>query len=112
MIGSPKQIHRQLAPCAMFLLLAVLGTAFGQNDCGDCFHLSSGAITGIVFCDIFITVLIALTVYFISNKIQKKKDEERNRNSQKTEIQESERTYEELQGQARDIYNDIGRARR
>ncbi|KAM8927866.1 TYRO protein tyrosine kinase-binding protein [Pelodytes ibericus] len=101
----------QSPPYVLFLFLTTLGGVHGQDVCGDCLRLDSGAIIGIVICDVIITLLIALTVYCISSKIQKKKHEERKKASQKTELEENEQTYEELQGQRTDIYNDLGRAR-
>uniref|UniRef100_A0A8C5QY29 TYRO protein tyrosine kinase-binding protein n=1 Tax=Leptobrachium leishanense TaxID=445787 RepID=A0A8C5QY29_9ANUR len=98
---------KPFAPRALILLSAALGAALGQDGCGDCIRLDSGAITGIVICDIIITILIALTAYFVSSKIQRRKQIERNK-CQKSEMQTNDRTYEELQGPRTDVYNELG----
>ncbi|XP_018082065.1 TYRO protein tyrosine kinase-binding protein-like isoform X2 [Xenopus laevis] len=92
-------MNRQSQP----LLILVLATL----DCGSCFYLDTGAVIGIVICDVVITVLIALTAYYVSNKIHMKKEEERNTNSKKPDTQEAEPPYEELRNQRMDIYNDL-----
>ncbi|CAH2318275.1 TYRO tyrosine kinase-binding -like [Pelobates cultripes] len=100
----------QSAPHSLLLLLTALGAAFGQDGCGDCLRLDSGAVIGIVICDVIITVLIALTAYIVSNKIQQRKQLER-KTSKKNETETNDRTYEELRGQRLDIYNDMRSAR-
>lgn len=98
---------QRYVPRALLLLSAALGAAFGQNGCGDCIRLDSGAVAGIVICDVIITILIAATAYCVSSKIQRRKLMARKK-SQKNEMQSTERTYEELQGQRADVYNDLG----
>ncbi|XP_018082255.1 transmembrane immune signaling adaptor TYROBP S homeolog isoform X1 [Xenopus laevis] len=91
------------SPTFLILVLATL-------DCGSCFHLDTGAVIGIIICDVVITVIIALIAYYVSNKIQMKKEEERKRNSQKPDPQEAEPAYEELRDHRMDIYNDLSRS--
>uniref|UniRef100_A0A803J7L6 TYRO protein tyrosine kinase-binding protein n=1 Tax=Xenopus tropicalis TaxID=8364 RepID=A0A803J7L6_XENTR len=91
---------------SLSLLILLLATL----DCGGCFHLDSGAIIGIVICDVIITVLIALTAYYVSNRIQMRKEEERKKNSPKPDTQEAEPAYEELRDHRMDIYNDLSRS--
>ncbi|CAI9614354.1 unnamed protein product, partial [Staurois parvus] len=82
------------------------GFAAGQNDCGNCLHLDSGAVVGIVTCDvIIITLLIAGMAFWVSNKVQKKKYDEKLQ--QKSVAENADHTYEHLRGQQTDIYTDI-----
>ncbi|KAM4652577.1 TYRO protein tyrosine kinase-binding protein [Discoglossus pictus] len=91
---------------ALLLVSAILGAALGQDECGNCLRLDTGAIVGIVICDVIITVLIALLAYYVSTKIQRSKLEER---SKQNDGQEP--TYEELQGQRLDVYTDLSHRR-
>lgn len=94
----------------LFLTLTMLGSTLGQEGCGNCFQLNTGTIIGIVICDSIITLLIAGMAFWISNKIQNKKYQERLRNL-KIISPANESTYEELQGQRTDIYNDLNSLR-
>ncbi|KAM5132621.1 TYRO protein tyrosine kinase-binding protein [Mantella aurantiaca] len=87
------------------VLLTMLGFAVGQNDCGNCLHLDSGAVVGIVTCDVIITVLIAGMAFWMSSKVQKKKYEERLQ--QKNASENVDHTYEHLHGQHLDVYTDL-----
>uniref|UniRef100_A0A803TEE0 TYRO protein tyrosine kinase-binding protein n=1 Tax=Anolis carolinensis TaxID=28377 RepID=A0A803TEE0_ANOCA len=40
-------------------------------NCGDCYHLSPGAIAGVVLGDLLLTMLIALAVYYPSRALVK-----------------------------------------
>lgn len=88
------------------MTLTMLGSAFGQQGCGNCFQLNTGTIVGIVICDSIITLMIAGVAFWISTKIQTKKYQERLRKL-KNISPANESTYEELQGQRTDIYNDL-----
>lgn len=87
------------------LLLTMLGFAAGQNDCGYCLHLDSGAVLGIVTCDVIITVLIAGMAFWVSHKVQKKRYEDKLQ--QQRNASDNEHTYAHLQGQQMDLYTDI-----
>ncbi|KAG8431274.1 hypothetical protein GDO86_019131 [Hymenochirus boettgeri] len=60
---------------SLILIVSAIGLVQGQNACGNCIPLDTVTITVIVICDIILTILIALTTYFIANKIQRKKEE-------------------------------------
>ncbi|XP_072282325.1 uncharacterized protein [Pyxicephalus adspersus] len=75
------------------LLLTVLALAVGQNDCGNCLHLDSGAVIGIVTCDVVITVLIAGMAFWISSKVQKKKYDDK---LQQKNSADNDHTYENI----------------
>ncbi|XP_075459345.1 TYRO protein tyrosine kinase-binding protein isoform X2 [Ascaphus truei] len=92
-------MRRCSACCALVLLLSTI-------ECGNCLYLDSGALLGIVVCDFIITVLIALAAYYLSNKVQKRRQEERGKKLE-SERQANEPTYEELHGQNMDIYTDL-----
>ncbi|XP_068099330.1 TYRO protein tyrosine kinase-binding protein [Hyperolius riggenbachi] len=88
------------------LFLAMLGIAAGQNgDCENCLRLDSGAIVGIVTCDVIITLVIAGLAFWASSKVQKKKYEAKL--LQKNSTVDNDHTYEHLRGQQMDIYTDI-----
>ncbi|XP_066462514.1 B-cell receptor CD22-like [Eleutherodactylus coqui] len=85
-------------------------SALGQG-CTNCFQISTGTIIGIVICDAIITLLIACMAFWIANKIQQKKYQERLKNL-KNVPPANESPYEELQGQRMDIYNDLKSGRK
>lgn len=100
----PRSISITSIPSTV-LLLAMLGFAVGQNDCGNCLHLNSGTVVGIVTCDVIITVLIAGMAFWVSSKVQKKRYDAQMQEKNATET--TDHTYEHLRGQQMDVYNDI-----
>ncbi|KAM3921838.1 TYRO protein tyrosine kinase-binding protein-like [Leptodactylus fuscus] len=95
----------------LVLTFSIFGFALGQEGCGNCFQLNTGTIVGIVICDTVITLVIAGMAFWISNRIQKKKYQEK-LNKLKNISPGNESTYEELHGQRVDIYNDLNAMRR
>ncbi|XP_063798274.1 TYRO protein tyrosine kinase-binding protein isoform X2 [Pseudophryne corroboree] len=90
----------------MVLGLSIIGAALGQEGCENCLQLNSGALIGIVICDIIFTMLIAAMAYCVSSKIQAKKYQEK-LDKQKNNAPGNEPTYEQLHGQRNDIYNQL-----
>ncbi|KAJ7304154.1 hypothetical protein JRQ81_011683 [Phrynocephalus forsythii] len=84
------------------LAWAQLGAAQSQKDCGNCYHLSTGAILSVVLGDLILTLLIALAVYYVASCIYK-----RRLASKELKKTEHESHYEELQGPRLDIYSAI-----
>ncbi|XP_075047706.1 TYRO protein tyrosine kinase-binding protein-like [Mixophyes fleayi] len=99
-------MHGRVPISVLFLGLTIIGAALGQDGCGNCLQLNSGALIGIVVCDVIFTVLIAAMAFCVSSKIQKKKYQEK-LDKQKNNTTENEPTYEHLHGQRMDIYNDL-----
>ncbi|XP_053546127.1 TYRO protein tyrosine kinase-binding protein [Bombina bombina] len=88
----------------MLLALYALGAVKGQDECGNCLHLDSGSVIGIVVCDVIITVLIAFVAYYVSLRMERK------RHAETKKVNDlKEPTYEELQGQRTEVYNDLSR---
>ncbi|XP_077116325.1 TYRO protein tyrosine kinase-binding protein [Ranitomeya variabilis] len=100
------------APVLVFFLslTTILGSVLAQEGCGNCFQLNTGTIIGIVVCDALITLTIAGMAFWISNKIQKKKYQEKLKRM-KDNSAANEATYEELRGHRVDIYNDLSAGR-
>ncbi|KAG8570003.1 hypothetical protein GDO81_014637 [Engystomops pustulosus] len=94
----------------LFLSLTLFGSAFAQEACENCFQLSTGTIIGVVICDVIITLVITGMAFWISNRIQRKKYQERLK-KMKNASAANEATYEDLRGQRHDIYNDLSAAR-
>ncbi|XP_020633075.1 TYRO protein tyrosine kinase-binding protein isoform X2 [Pogona vitticeps] len=80
----------------------LLGLAWAQLDCGNCYHLSTGAIFGVVLGDLILTLLIALAVYYVASCIYQRKLA-----SKELKKTEHESPYEELQGPRLDVYSAI-----
>ncbi|XP_075695184.1 TYRO protein tyrosine kinase-binding protein [Rhinoderma darwinii] len=94
----------------LFLTVTIFGSALAQEGCGNCFQLNTGTIVGIVICDAIFTLMIAGLSFWISNKVQKKKYQERLKKLKKISSG-NEATYAELHGQTADIYNDLNALR-
>ncbi|XP_070620226.1 TYRO protein tyrosine kinase-binding protein [Erythrolamprus reginae] len=77
-----------------------LGAAQSANDCGHCFQINPGTIAGVVLGDLFLTLLIALGVYYVVSCIYKQQ-------ATGSDKAQHESPYEELQGQRTDIYSDL-----
>ncbi|XP_043936383.1 TYRO protein tyrosine kinase-binding protein-like isoform X2 [Protopterus annectens] len=105
----------------LLILLSVLcatDVTDAQRDCGECYRMDAGAITGIIVGDIVITVLIALTVFYFANRMNKKarlkgdmkmseKSSMKMQEKCKVESLETESPYQELHGQKAEIYSDL-----
>ncbi|XP_064425384.1 TYRO protein tyrosine kinase-binding protein-like [Latimeria chalumnae] len=86
----------------------LIGSIHGQRDCSDCYRMDAGALAGVVIGDILITVLIALSVFFLTNKLNKSKESRGDLSTkQKKKEAETESPYQELQVQSTDIYSDL-----
>ncbi|KAL7981180.1 hypothetical protein Chor_005414 [Crotalus horridus] len=48
-----------------------MGAAQVANDCGHCYKIDPGTIAGVVLGDLFLTLLIALGVYYVVSCIYK-----------------------------------------
>ncbi|XP_060642303.2 TYRO protein tyrosine kinase-binding protein [Anolis sagrei] len=95
----------QLRIPILYILLDLVWAQLGaaqQRDCGDCYHLSPGAIAGVVLGDLLLTFLIALAVYYVSSCIY-----QRQSSSLDTKTSQHESHYEELQAHRLDVYSDM-----
>ncbi|XP_069803855.1 TYRO protein tyrosine kinase-binding protein [Dendropsophus ebraccatus] len=92
------------------LTLLISSSALGQEACGSCFQLNTGTIIGIVICDSLITLVIAGMAFWISNRIQKKKFQDKLQKLKNTSPT-NESAYEELHGQKLHVYNDLNSLR-
>ncbi|XP_078507155.1 TYRO protein tyrosine kinase-binding protein [Lissotriton helveticus] len=97
--------------CLLLCVLCACGGVQGQKDCTECLQMNIGTIAGIVIGDIIVTMLIALAVFFLASKINKKPQKSGGGvNSQKmnpTYAEGIEPTYQELQDHRSDVYSDL-----
>ncbi|KAJ1132349.1 hypothetical protein NDU88_010663 [Pleurodeles waltl] len=97
--------------CLLLGVLWACGGVQGQKDCTECLQMNIGTISGIIIGDIIVTLLIALAVFLLASKINKKsKKSGRGGDIQKrtTSYAEGvEPTYQELQDHKSDVYSDL-----
>ncbi|XP_065116872.1 TYRO protein tyrosine kinase-binding protein isoform X1 [Paramisgurnus dabryanus] len=96
----------------------------GNQDCSSCYQLDIGVAVGIITCDIFLTLFIAVSVYcFVSHKNSRACSHTQARccgstkttthqSSMKPKMIEVESPYQELYGVQSDIYNDLQQYRK
>ncbi|XP_029140166.1 TYRO protein tyrosine kinase-binding protein isoform X2 [Protobothrops mucrosquamatus] len=94
------QLGFPILPILLGLTWPQLGAAQVANDCGHCYKIDPGTIAGVVLGDLFLTLLIALGVYYVVSCIYKQQATSRDK-------VQHESPYEELQGQRMDIYSDL-----
>lgn len=102
--------HRPRFPVLHVLLglaSAQLGAVQAQRDCGNCYHLSPGAIAGVVLGDLLLTLLIALAVYYVATCFYR-----RQLASNDLKKPETESPYQELDARGLDVYCDLKNPRR
>ncbi|XP_039181701.1 TYRO protein tyrosine kinase-binding protein isoform X1 [Crotalus tigris] len=95
------QLGFPILPILLGLTWPQLGAAQVANDCGHCYKIDPGTIAGVVLGDLFLTLLIALGVYYVVSCIYKQQA------TSKADKAQHESPYEELQGQRMDIYSDL-----
>ncbi|XP_058052278.1 TYRO protein tyrosine kinase-binding protein [Ahaetulla prasina] len=98
--SNMAQLGFPILPILLGLTWPQLGAAQGANDCGHCFRIDPGTIAGVVLGDLFLTLLIALGVYYVVSCIYKQQ-------ATSSDKAQHESPYEELQGQRMDIYSDL-----
>ncbi|XP_023598006.1 TYRO protein tyrosine kinase-binding protein [Trichechus manatus latirostris] len=103
-----------IRPSRRLLLLAFLLTAGGlspaqaQSEC-KCATMSPGVLAGIVLGDLLLTLLIALAVYSLGRLVPQKRGAAEM--SGKQRMNQTESTYQELQGPRSDVYSDLNTQR-
>ncbi|XP_067305763.1 hematopoietic cell signal transducer [Pseudorasbora parva] len=57
-----------------FFFLSLFAMVSAVEDRGSCYGVGSGAIAGIIFADVAVTVLIVTTTYWYASKRRQKKE--------------------------------------
>ncbi|XP_055067290.2 TYRO protein tyrosine kinase-binding protein [Misgurnus anguillicaudatus] len=94
-----------------------------NQDCSSCYHLDIGVAIGIITCDIFLTLFIALSVYcYVSHKKRSCSHAQArccgstksttHQTSMRPKMIEVESPYQELYGVQSDIYDDLQQYRK
>ncbi|XP_027005098.1 TYRO protein tyrosine kinase-binding protein [Tachysurus fulvidraco] len=109
----------------MALLSGLIGYAAATQDCGTCYQLNMEIVTGIIACDIILTVLIIISVYCFASwekkknslhtrkkSIETEKGKFRQSSSRPKEVEITESPYQELYGVQSDIYSDLHQYRK
>ncbi|ETE57738.1 TYRO protein tyrosine kinase-binding protein, partial [Ophiophagus hannah] len=69
--SNMAQLGFPILPILLGLTWPQLGAAQVANDCGHCYQINPGTIAGVVLGDLFLTLLIALGVYYVVSCIYK-----------------------------------------
>ncbi|XP_056331875.1 TYRO protein tyrosine kinase-binding protein isoform X2 [Danio aesculapii] len=129
--ANPEQSFLNLSALIMrrflFIMLPVnglFGSVEANQDCSSCYQMDIGVAVGIITCDIFLTLLIALSVYcFVSRQKRRGGLHAHGRccGSGKAKLQQTsmrakpievESPYQELYGVQSDIYSDLQQYRK
>nr|XP_056702384.1 TYRO protein tyrosine kinase-binding protein [Euleptes europaea] len=87
------------------LASAQLGAVQAQGDCSNCYHLSPGAIVGVVLGDLLLTVLLAVAVYYVATCFYQR--QLASSDLKKSRAAENESPYQELDARTLDVYSDL-----
>ncbi|XP_028679396.1 TYRO protein tyrosine kinase-binding protein [Erpetoichthys calabaricus] len=101
---------KDMSVVALFIFLGILGSTNGQQNCQSCYQLDLSAIVGIIVGDILLTVLIALSVFYFTSRLNKSRLEAIKAQGGlklKEKEDKDESPYQELQGARSDIYSDL-----
>ncbi|XP_054855647.1 TYRO protein tyrosine kinase-binding protein [Eublepharis macularius] len=86
-----------------------LGAVQAQGDCSNCYHLSPGAIAGVVLGDLLLTLLIAVAVYYVATCFYKR--QLASSDLKKSRTAETESPYQELDARGLDLYSELKNSR-
>ncbi|XP_076826443.1 TYRO protein tyrosine kinase-binding protein isoform X2 [Brachyhypopomus gauderio] len=106
------------------LLIRPLGSVAATQDCGFCYELNVGMITGIIACDLVLTLLIAVSVYCFASQHKKNnsnkfpnscdtgKEKLKQPSTRSKDVEITESPYQELHEVQTDIYSDLHQYRK
>ncbi|XP_068616637.1 TYRO protein tyrosine kinase-binding protein [Brachionichthys hirsutus] len=105
---------------ALCIVGSFFGSADGQQECGPCYIINIGSLMGIIAADIFLTILIAISVFCFASrhKRQKEWDSHNDKTNMPSSIPKriatevTESPYQELHGVQSDVYSELQQLRK
>ncbi|XP_019728406.1 TYRO protein tyrosine kinase-binding protein isoform X1 [Hippocampus comes] len=77
----------------------------GRQECGSCYLISMHSVIGIIVSDIFLTIFIAGSVFYLLTLLKKRTERDAKIHAEPEEITES--PYQELHGIQSDVYSEL-----